>query len=151
MQKCLFLDRDGVINEDYGYVYKIKDFVFKKDIFELCKKYLSGGFIIIIITNQSGIGRGYYTEKDFYKLTDWMKQQFLKKGIIITDVFFCPYYEKGIDKYKKGFENRKPNPGMILKAAKKYNIDLANSVLIGDRKTDIEAGENAGIGNNILI
>jgi D-glycero-D-manno-heptose 1,7-bisphosphate phosphatase len=150
MKKCLFLDRDGVINEDRGYVHNVEDFVFKAGIFELCKDYVSKGFIIIVVTNQSGIGRGYYTEEDFHVLTDWMKQQFLNEGITLTDVFYCPYHPDGLGKYKEDSFNRKPNPGMILEAAEKYNIDLKNSVLIGDRETDMEAGKRAGVGKNIL-
>lgn len=150
MKKCLFLDRDGVINEDRGYVHKVEDFVFKAGIFELCKDYISKGFIIIVVTNQSGIGRGYYTEEDFHVLTDWMKQQFLNEGITLTDVFYCPYHPDGLGKYKEDSFNRKPNPGMILEAAEKYNIDLKSSVLIGDRETDMEAGKRAGVGENIL-
>ena len=151
MQKCLFLDRDGVINEDQGYTHKIEDFVFRKGIFDLCRDYLKKDFIIVIVTNQSGIGRGYYTEGDFHKLTDWMKDRFLDEGIKITDVFFCPYHVDGIGKYKKDSNDRKPNPGMILRATEKHNIDLKNSVLIGDKETDIEAAKRAGVGKAILV
>jgi D-glycero-D-manno-heptose 1,7-bisphosphate phosphatase len=151
MQKCLFLDRDGVINEDRGYVYKIEEFVFREGIFDLCREYISKGFIIIIVTNQSGICHEYYTEEDFHKLTNWMKERFLEESIVITDVFFCPYHPDGVGKYKKESIYRKPNPGMILDEASKYNIDLKNSVLIGDKETDIEAGKTAGVEENILI
>ena len=151
MQKCLFLDRDGVINEDQGYTYKIEPFVFKEGIFDLCRKYLEEGFVIIIVTNQSGIGRGYYTEEDFHKLTNWMKGRFLEEKIAITEVFYCPHHVDGIGKYKKDCHDRKPNPGMILRAAKKYNIDLKQSVLIGDKETDIEAARRAGVGKTIFV
>jgi D-glycero-D-manno-heptose 1,7-bisphosphate phosphatase len=145
MRKCLFLDRDGVINEDYGYVYKIEDFVFMPGIFALCREYVDKGFIIIVITNQSGIARGLFTENDFAILTDWMIQRFQDQDITITDVLFCPHHIEGKGLYKKDCYDRKPNPGLILEAAAKYNINLKESVLIGDKDSDIKAGIRAGI------
>lgn len=146
MNKALFLDRDGVINVEKNYVYKIEDFEFIEGIFELVRSYQEKGFLIIVITNQSGIGRGYYTEEDFHKLNNWMIEQFKQKGIIITEVYYCPYHPThGKGEYLKDSFDRKPNPGMILKAQEKYDIDLSQSVLIGDKESDIEAGRNAGI------
>jgi len=145
--RVLFLDRDGVINIDKGYVHKIEDFEFIDGIFELCKEYQEKGYLIIVITNQAGIARGYYTEEDFKKLTDWMLNEFRKRDVIITDVFYCPHHPE----FTGECECRKPKPGMILEAAKKYNIDLENSVLIGDKITDIIAGEQAKIGMCILV
>lgn len=152
MNKALFLDRDGVINVDKNYVHKIEDFEFVDGIFELTKYFQDKGYLIIVITNQAGIGRGYYTEKDFHVLNDWMVEQFKKKGINITEVYYCPFHPThGIGEYKKDSFDRKPNPGMILKAKEKYNIDLDESVLIGDKDSDIQAGENAGVKKNFLI
>ena len=146
MNKALFLDRDGVINVEKNYVYKIEDFEFIDGIFELAKSYQEKGFLIIVITNQAGIGRGYYTEEDFHKLNNWMIEQFKQRGIEITEVYYCPYHPThGIGEYLKDSYDRKPNPGMILKAQEKYNIDLSQSILIGDKESDIEAGRNAGI------
>ena len=147
MRKVLFLDRDGVINVDKGYVYKIEDIEFIDGIFELCKAYQDRGYEIIIITNQAGIARGYYTEDDFIKLMDWMKEAFKKRGISILDVFYCPHHPD----FTGECSCRKPKPGMILEAAKKYNIDLKNSVLIGDKISDIEAGKRAGISKLYLL
>jgi D-glycero-D-manno-heptose 1,7-bisphosphate phosphatase len=145
--KALFLDRDGVINIDYGYVGKIENFKFREGIFELTKYFQDKGYKIFVVTNQSGIARGYYTEEEFLKLTKWMKEEFLKRGIEIKDVRFCPHHPDitGI------CECRKPSPKMILDLADEYNIDLKNSILIGDSKRDIEAGEKAGIAKNILV
>jgi D-glycero-D-manno-heptose 1,7-bisphosphate phosphatase len=145
--KALFLDRDGVINIDYGYVGKIENFKFREGIFELTKYFQDNGYKIFVVTNQSGIARGYYSEEEFLKLTKWMKDEFLKRGIEIQDVKFCPHHPDitGV------CECRKPSPKMILDLAKKYNINLKNSILIGDSKRDIEAGERAGVGKNILI
>jgi D-glycero-D-manno-heptose 1,7-bisphosphate phosphatase len=137
--KALFLDRDGVINIDKGYVHKIEDFEFIEGIFDLCKSYQDKGYLIIVITNQAGIARGYYTEEDFLKLSEWMKKEFAKKNVIITDIFYCPHHPD----FTGECECRKPKPGMILEAAKKYNIDLSKSILIGDKITDIEAGKRA--------
>jgi D-glycero-D-manno-heptose 1,7-bisphosphate phosphatase len=147
VRKVLFLDRDGVINVDKGYVYKIEDIEFIDGIFDLCKTYQDKGYEIIIITNQAGIARGYYTEEDFIKLMDWMKKKFEKRGINILDVFYCPHHPD----FTGECSCRKPKPGMILEAAKKYNIDLKSSVLIGDKISDIEAGKRAGISKLYLL
>ncbi|MBO5285108.1 MAG: HAD-IIIA family hydrolase, partial [Alphaproteobacteria bacterium] len=109
--KALFLDRDGTINVEKHYLYQIKDFEFMDGILELCQKAHQKGYLIIVITNQSGIARGYYTVKDYEILTAFMIDEFKKHGIPITDVFYCPDLD-GPD--------RKPNPGMFLKAKEKY-------------------------------
>jgi len=145
--KALFLDRDGTINVEKNYVYKIEDFEFIDGIFELIKSYQEKGFLIFIITNQAGIARGYYTEEDYKTLTNWMLEQFQKKGITITKVYHCPHHPEITGPCRC----RKPNPGMILDAIKEFNIDPVNSVLIGDKKSDILAGEKAGLGKNIYI
>ena len=145
--KALFLDRDGTVNIEKNYVYKIKDFEFIDGIFELIKSYQKKEFLIFIVTNQAGIARGYYTEKDYKKLTNWMVEQFQKNGIKITKVYHCPHHPE----ITGPCECRKPNPGMILDAINEFNIDPVNSVLIGDKKSDILAGENAGLGKNIYI
>jgi D-glycero-D-manno-heptose 1,7-bisphosphate phosphatase len=146
MNKALFLDRDGVVNVEKDYVYRIEDFEFTKGIFELCKSYFEKGFYIFIITNQAGIAKGYYTEKDFLNLTYWMTAQFLENGIRIAKVYFCPHHPDitGICKC------RKPEPGMILQAVKEFDLDISESVLIGDKESDLEAGRNAGIPENNL-
>ncbi|MDD1504957.1 HAD family hydrolase [Lysinibacillus sp. CNPSo 3705] len=152
MKKALFLDRDGVINIEKNYVYRIEDFEFVNGIFEFVKSFQDKGYLIIIITNQAGIGRGYYTEEDFHILNNWMINQFLKNEIVITEVFYCPFHPThGIGKYLRDSVDRKPNPGMILKAKEKYDINLMESILIGDKVTDILAGEVAGVKLNILI
>lgn len=141
--KALFLDRDGVINVDKSYVYKVQDFEFCAGIFALCEFFLQKGFKIFVITNQSGIERGFYSEKDFEKLSEFMLGEFAKKGINISKVYHCPHLQ--------GCECRKPKPGMILKAQAEFDIDLANSILIGDNFTDMQAGQNAGIKGLCLV
>ncbi|ADH85799.1 D-glycero-alpha-D-manno-heptose-1,7-bisphosphate 7-phosphatase [Desulfurivibrio alkaliphilus] len=148
---ALFLDRDGVINEDYAYVCRRQDFVFVEGIFELCRTARQRGYLLVVVTNQSGIGRGYFNETDFLALNDWMCRVFATEGCPIDAVYFCPYHpEHGQGEYKKDAACRKPQPGMIRQAAREHGIDLAGSVLVGDRESDIAAGLAAGIGRNIL-
>lgn len=141
MKKALFLDRDGVINKEINYLHKVNDFVFIDEIFEICHFYLKHGFIIIVITNQAGIAKGYYKEEDFELLTNWMIKEFLKKGIHIEKVYHCPHHPD----YTGDCDCRKPKPGMIIRASKEFDIDLSQSVLIGDKLSDIESGLNSGI------
>ncbi|MBN1987180.1 MAG: HAD family hydrolase [Prolixibacteraceae bacterium] len=146
-RKALFLDRDGTINIEKNYVYKIEDFEFQPGIFELISDYQKKGFLIFVVTNQSGIARGLYTEKNYQSLTRWMISRFMQEGIIIAKVYHCPHHPEITGECFC----RKPNPGMILKAIDEYKIDRVNSVLIGDKKSDILAGKKAGIGKNIYI
>ncbi len=147
MKKVLFLDRDGVINIEKDYLYKIADFEFIDGIIELCKYYQSLGYLIIVVTNQSGIARGYYSEDDFNKLSSWMADEFSNKGILINKVYFCPHHPD-----ISGYCNcRKPNPGMLLQAKKEFNIDMKKSILIGDKERDIESALNAGLNETYLF
>ncbi len=145
--KAVFFDRDGTINIEKNYIFRVQDFEFTSGIFELIKKYLRSEYLIFIITNQSGIARGFYSENDFKNLTDWMLKQFISKGIKITKVYHCPHHPEITGECNC----RKPNPGMILKAINEFNIDPANSVLIGDKKSDLLAGKNAGVRKNFYI
>jgi D-glycero-D-manno-heptose 1,7-bisphosphate phosphatase len=148
---ALFLDRDGVINRDHGYVIKSDQFEFIEGIFDLCHQAKRLAYLLIVVTNQAGIGRGYFTEQEFLELTDWMCAVFQARGVPIDKVYFCPFHpEQGIGPYKKNSHFRKPAPGMILEAAREFNVDLSHSVLIGDKETDIGAGLAAGIGCNVL-
>ena len=147
LHRALFLDRDGTINVEKNYVYRKEDVEFIPGIFDLARKFSDEGFLIFIVTNQSGIARGYYSEEDFRELTEWMHLQFRQHGIEITAVYHCPH----LPEITGECNCRKPKPGLILKAIKEYNIDPVNSVLIGDKKSDILAGENAGIGKNLYI
>lgn len=152
MRKCLFLDRDGVINKDTGYVHKIENFIFEENIFEICRFFQKQSFHIIVITNQAGIAKGFYDIKAYYKLTKWMLEKFIDEGISLSRVYYDPTHPQGIiDKYRKISFFRKPNPGMILKAQTDYNLDLNQSFLIGDRDSDIQAGVSAGIKYNFRL
>ncbi|WP_172127504.1 D-glycero-alpha-D-manno-heptose-1,7-bisphosphate 7-phosphatase [Campylobacter sp. RM16192] len=144
-QKALFLDRDGVINEDFGYVYDIDNFIFKPDIFNDVKNFVNNGFIIVVVTNQSGIGRGYYTLEQFNRLSEFMLREFKKNSINISKICFCPHAPEA------DCECRKPKPKMITDAAKELNIDLKKSIMIGDKDSDIKAAETAGVGMSFML
>ena len=151
-KRALFLDRDGVINEDLGYVSSIDKLIFKPDIFTVSKFFFDKGYLVIIVTNQSGIARGYYTLKNFEKITEYISEQFKAFGVNITETFFCPHLPGAkLKEYDKICDCRKPKAGMILSAADKYNLNLHNSILIGDNISDTIAGNSAGIKNNFLL
>ena len=143
--KALFLDRDGIINVDHGYVYKIEDFEFLDGIFDLVKLFSDKGYLIFVVTNQSGIGRGYYKEKDFSLLTEWMVKKFKEHSIDIAQVYHCPHAPES------NCHCRKPETGMIEKAIETYDIDLSNSWMIGDKQSDIDLANNAEIGTSVYI
>ncbi len=145
MNKIIFLDRDGVINQEVGYLYKIKDFVFIDGAFEACRYFHTTGFKIIIITNQSGIAKGYYNTNDFDKLNAWMLAEFKKHDVDILDIFYCPHDPED------NCQCRKPKPRMLVKAQKKYNIDMQKSWMIGDKEADVQAANSADITNTILV
>jgi len=148
---ALFLDRDGVINIDHTYVSKKEDFEFVDGIFELCRSAKQLGFLIFVVTNQAGIGRGYYTEKDFLDLTDWMMGVFNNEGAAIDKVYFCPTHpEHGIGKYKVNTHYRKPGPGMLLQAAEEFEVDMGKAILVGDKESDIAAGLAANVRFTLL-
>lgn len=151
-RKALFLDRDGVINVEKHYVYRVEDFEFLPGIFELCAAAMERGYLIVVVTNQAGIGRGYYTEVDFKHLTEWMVGAFTQRGIDIARVYHCPYHPiAGVGEYRRESFDRKPNPGMLLRARDELGLDLVGSVLIGDKDSDIVAGRAAGVGHLIKL
>jgi len=147
LPKALFLDRDGVVNVEKNYLHKIEDFELLDGIIEVCHAYQEEGYLIIIVTNQSGISRGYYTEEDFARLSKWMVEHFKTLGVTITHIYHCPHHES-IDGV---CECRKPEPGMFLEARKEYDLNMEHSVMIGDNERDIEASLKAGVGRNVLL
>jgi D-glycero-D-manno-heptose 1,7-bisphosphate phosphatase len=151
--RALFLDRDGVINVDHGYTYRVGDIEFIPGILELSSYTVNQlGWKLIIVTNQSGIGRQLFSELDFSRLMYWMREQFYKANAPITAVYHCPYHPtEGVGHYKADHPWRKPKPGMILQAAADHGINLASSALVGDSESDIKAGATAGIGTLILF
>ena len=140
--KALFLDRDGTINIDYGYVGSIDKFEFIDGIFDFCMAAQLKNYEIIVITNQSGIARGYYTVDDYNAVTRYMCDEFIRRGIKITDVLYCP---------ELSGPNRKPNPGLFITARDKHNIDMSKSVSVGDKERDLDAARAAGVLKNFLF
>ena len=149
---AVFLDRDGVINVEKDYVYTIDEFEFIEDSIEALKIIQDKGYALVVVTNQSGIARGYYTEEDFLKLTEWMDWCLIDRGVTLDGIYYCPHHpEKGIGKYKVDCNCRKPTAGLIFDAVKQLDIDLGRSVMVGDKVSDIECGKNAGIKRNYLV
>ena len=151
-EKALFLDRDGVINVDVGYIWRPEDFIFQDGVFEACREARALGFHLVVVTNQAGIGRGLYSEEEFQRLTEWMCARFTDQDVDIARVYHAPTHpEEGIGIYKRESIDRKPGPGMLLKARDALGLDMAASALVGDRESDIEAAIGAGVGQRLLV
>ena len=140
MKKAIFLDRDGTINVEKDYIYKNEDLVFEEGTIEALKTFKNLEYILIVVSNQSGIARGYFTEEDLNIFNNNMNEILKKNGVEITEFYCCPHHPDGIGEYKKVCECRKPNNKMIEDAIKKYNIDRKKSYMVGDKISDIEAG-----------
>lgn len=149
MTKALFLDRDGVINLDHGYVHTADKFDLIPGIIELCATAKSLGYILVIVTNQAGIARGYYTEDQYQQFTAHIREVFAAHGIRFAGIYHCPYHPEYGDKLDH--PDRKPNPGMLLRAAADYGIDLTRSVMVGDNMTDMQAAQRAGVPTRIYF
>ena len=152
-RSALFLDRDGVINVDHGYVHRPDQFEFVSGIFELARFWTNEiSRPIIVVSNQSGIGRGYFDENAYERVTRWMCNRFAAERAPIARVYHCPYHPlQGVGSYRRDHAWRKPNPGMILQAASEFGLDLAQSAIVGDKMSDIKAGAAAGVGLRILV
>lgn len=144
-QKAFFFDRDGVINTDRGYVFRIEDFEFTDGLFSVMRKLQALGYVLIVITNQSGIGRGYYTETEFLKLTDWMNERLAAEKISIQGVYYCPHSPES------DCACRKPAPGMLIQAIREHHLDPSASWLVGDKDSDMQAAEAVGIPNRVIL
>lgn len=145
MNKAVFLDRDGTINVEKHYLYRIEDFEFLPGVIKGLKLLQDAGFILIIVTNQSGIGRGYYTEEDFHKLNNWMIEELKVNGVDIAKVYYCPHLtDAQIEKYRIDCACRKPKLGMYEQAIKDFDIDISNSWVVGDKIRDCSICEKTG-------
>nr|WP_160054269.1 D-glycero-beta-D-manno-heptose 1,7-bisphosphate 7-phosphatase [Shewanella litoralis] len=152
LKKAVFLDRDGVINKDTGYVHNVDDFEYIDGVFEACLALKEMGYLLVVVTNQSGIARGMYSEDDFHHLTEWMDWNFADKGVDLDGIYYCPHHpEKGLGEYKQDCDCRKPKPGMLNSASQFLNIDLSQSVMVGDKADDMRAAKAAGINSAILV
>jgi D-glycero-D-manno-heptose 1,7-bisphosphate phosphatase len=151
-ERALFLDRDGVVNVEVGYLHRIEDVRFVSGIVSLCQTATRLGYRLIVVTNQAGIARGFYTEDDFLTLTEWMRAELRREGVEFDAVYHCPYHpEHGVGEYRREHEDRKPGTGMLLRAVKEFKVELADSVLVGDRCSDIAAANKAGLRQAFLM
>ncbi|MEL0659550.1 D-glycero-beta-D-manno-heptose 1,7-bisphosphate 7-phosphatase [Psychromonas arctica] len=149
---AVFLDRDGVINKDNGYVSQRDDFEFIEGTIEACIELQKKGYLLVVITNQSGIARGLFTEEQFNTLTEWMDWSMSDRGVDLDGIYYCPHHsEEGQGEFKVDCECRKPKPGMLMNAIEDLNIDIEASILVGDKVSDLQAGIAAGIKTNYLV
>jgi D-glycero-D-manno-heptose 1,7-bisphosphate phosphatase len=148
----LILDRDGVINIDINFLHRIEDTVFVDGIFDLVRAAKAAGYTVVIATNQSGIGRGMYSEAQFHTLMDWMAEQFVAHGGKIDALYFCPHHPtEALGEYKRDCDCHKPKPGMFLQAIAEWKLDPLKCWTIGDNWRDVDAGAAAGVANRVLI
>lgn len=151
-RKALFLDRDGVINVDHAYVHRPSQTEWVPGIFDLVRRARQAGYEPVVITNQAGIARGYFSEETFRAYMDWIAEAFRQEGCPLLAWYFCPHHPKeGVGELKVDCGCRKPAPGMIQQATREWDIDLAASILVGDKAGDVEAGLAAGVGRNCLF
>ncbi len=143
--RAVFIDRDGTINRDNDYVHKVADFHFLPGVIEALRRLQDAGFATIITTNQSGVGRGYYTEEDYREVMAHMEQELAKHGVNLTGVYQCFHHAEGNHPYRCSCDCRKPGPGMVLTAKQERGIELARSFVVGDKWVDVRMGLNAGL------
>jgi len=151
-RRAAFLDRDGVINIDHGYVYRREDFQFVPGMLAACAQLHRLGFVLVVVTNQSGIGRSLYDEDGYRRLTEWMRGEFAAAGAPLAGVYHCPHHPQAVlPQYRHACDCRKPAPGMLLAAARELSLELSRSVLFGDKASDIEAAVAAGVPQRVLL
>jgi D-glycero-D-manno-heptose 1,7-bisphosphate phosphatase len=152
MHRALFLDRDGVLNQEVGYLHRPEDVLWVEGILPLCLTAQSLGYKLVVVTNQSGIARGLYTEQQFQDLMLWMRAALSRHGGHLDAVYHCPFHpEHGVGDYRREHEDRKPSPGMLHHAARDLDLDLSQSILVGDRCSDLAAANAAGLREAFLL
>ena len=152
MNKAVFLDRDGTINKEVNYLYRKEDFIFIPKTIEAIKIFHELGYKVIVITNQSGVARGYYKEEDIENLHRYIDEVLTFKNTYIDAYYYCPHHPDGsVERYKIKCNCRKPSHGMIDQALVDFDIDLKQSVIVGDKEIDVQTGKNSGIGKCILV
>jgi D-glycero-D-manno-heptose 1,7-bisphosphate phosphatase len=150
--RALFLDRDGVVNVEVGYLHRMEDVRFVDGIFSLCRTAAALGYRLIVVTNQAGIARGYYSEADFHTLMEFMRRELRVEGVELDAVYFCPFHpEHGVGEYRREHEDRKPGAGMLRRGAREFGLELSESVMVGDRCSDVGAANSAGLLQAFLI
>jgi D-glycero-D-manno-heptose 1,7-bisphosphate phosphatase len=152
MRPAAFLDRDGVINIDHGYVYRWEDFAFVPGAVDALRRLQAAGYALVIVTNQSGVARGYYDEAVVQRLHESLRENLARQGVSLAAIEHCPHLPgAAVARYAINCDCRKPEPGMILRSAQALAIDLPNSLLFGDKPSDIEAGMRAGVGRCVRL
>lgn len=147
----MFLDRDGTINVEKNYLYRIENFEFLDGAVAALKLLQDAGYQLIIVTNQSGIARGYYSEADFQRLTGWMLRTLARQGVTIRGVYYCPHLEDApVERYRVACDCRKPKPGLFYRAAADCGIDLAESYAVGDSLRDLSICSGTGCGGYLI-
>lgn len=146
MNKAVFLDRDGTINIDKHYLYKREDFEYLDGAVNALRRLTEAGYLLVVITNQSGIARGYYTEQDFLSLNDWMITDLANKGVEICKTYYCPHYpESNEGRYSQVCECRKPATGLFWRAKEELDIDMEQSYAVGDKLRDLSICNESGV------
>ncbi|MBF0752521.1 MULTISPECIES: D-glycero-beta-D-manno-heptose 1,7-bisphosphate 7-phosphatase [Pasteurellaceae] len=151
MNKAIFLDRDGTLNIDYGYVHDIDHFKFIDGAVDALRELKSMGYLLVLVTNQSGIARDYFSEDQFLQLTEWMDWSLAEQGVDLDGIYYCPHHPDGKGEYKANCNCRKPKSGMLLQAIENLKIDPTRSVMIGDKVDDLKAGIGAKVKTNVLV
>jgi hypothetical protein len=144
--KAIFFDRDGTLNVDVDYLHDPADFVWTEGAVDAVRWANEHGYLAIVVTNQSGVARGYFPESDVTRLHDWMNNELGKYGAHIDALYYCPHHPAAkIAAYRRDCDCRKPAPGLILRALREYDIDPAASLMIGDAPRDVLCAEQAGV------
>lgn len=151
VNKAIFLDRDGTLNVDHGYVHQIDDFQFIEGSIEALQELKNMGYLLVLVTNQSGIARGYFSEDQFLSLTEWMDWSLADRGVDLDGIYYCPHHPEGQGEFKQDCDCRKPKAGMLLQAIKELNIDPERSFMVGDKIEDLQAGFAAKVRSKVLV
>ena len=151
MNKAIFLDRDGTLNIDYGYVHEIDNFKFIDGAIDALRELKKLGYMLVLVTNQSGIARGYFSEEQFLQLTEWMDWSLAEQDVDLDGIYYCPHHPEGKGEYKEDCDCRKPKSGMLLQAIKELKIDPTQSIMVGDKVEDLKAGIGAKVKTNVLV
>lgn len=152
MQPAAFIDRDGVINRELHHVHRIEDFHVLPGVVEGLRMLASAGYRLVVVTNQGGIAKGLYTPEDYELLTQHMRHWFAERGVEFAGVYHCPHHPEGsVARWKLACSCRKPEPGLLLQAANELGLDLARSVIVGDKISDMLAGQRAGVEQLVLV